>query len=66
VQKAQHDGVEALDDDERSELLRNPIALSELHLDAYSAPGRPMNPAGTPGPATVRVRAPALQHTETS
>ncbi|MGE5523389.1 MAG: glucans biosynthesis glucosyltransferase MdoH, partial [Rhodospirillaceae bacterium] len=36
VEKGRHAGIDTLDDAERSELLRNPLALSALHLEVSS------------------------------
>ncbi|HWI14689.1 MAG TPA: glucan biosynthesis glucosyltransferase H, partial [Burkholderiales bacterium] len=39
LEKARQSGAQALDDDERTELLRNPLALSAMHLDVSATIG---------------------------
>ena len=68
--KARQSGTQALDDDERTELLRNPLALSAMHLDvtATTTDDRSTTDAAhhgaAHGPVTPgAVRAAAARHT---
>jgi hypothetical protein len=72
VHKAHASGIHSLDDDERSELLRRPVALSGLHLDLWSTPlssgateETPANGDCTPS-AKSAIHPPVLQHTRPS
>lgn len=73
VQKAHASGIQSLDDDERSELLRRPVALSGLHLDLWSTPlpngateETPANGGDCTASAESAIHAPVLQHTRPS
>jgi membrane glycosyltransferase len=73
VKKAHASGIQTLDDDERSELLRRPVALSGLHLDLWSTPlpngatdETPANGNDCTTSAESAIHAPVLQHTRPS